>query len=201
MSGDAADLKVGSTREKAISDGRLDRALRTLIARDDQPVDVHARVMAAIDAPVDSQAGPRWRVAAAAAFCCAAVLLAAWLAMWSGARDVVAVREAKGVGRGAASGHDVRAALPHSSETYAVQTASAEHPRSRGALPRVRASPSRATDQSGDRWDAALQPLDPPDPISVEEIDAPLVQVVQLSIEHLSIDPLEVDPLDRSREE
>ena len=46
-----------------------------------------------------------------------------------------------------------------------------------------------------------MQPLDPPDPISVEHIDAPPVQVVQLSIEHLTIDPLELDPLDRSREE
>ena len=186
-----------------ISDGRLDRALRTLIAREDAPVDVRARVMAAIDAPVSSQARPRWRVAAAAAFCCAAVLLAAGLAIWSGAPDVVPGRVAQGVGAGAAKGRDAasRAALPHPNETHAVQTASAEHSRSRGSIRRVRTSASRAADRSGDRWDAALPRLDPPDPLAVEQIDAPPVQVVQLSIEHLSIDPLEVDPLDRSREE
>ena len=183
------------------SDGRLDRALRTLIARDVAPVDMHARVMAALDPPVNSQERPRWRVAAAAAFCCAAVLLAAALAIRSGAPDVAPVREANGVGTGAANGHDARAALPHPSETHAVQTVSAEHSRPPGSNRRARASASRAADQIGDRWDAALQPLDPPDPISVEHIDAPPVQVVQLSIEHLTIDPLELDPLDRSREE
>jgi hypothetical protein len=186
-----------------ISDGRLDRALRTLIAREDAPVDVRARVMAAIDAPVSSQARPRWRVAAAAALCCAAVLLAAGLAIWSGAPDVVPGRVAQGVGTGAAKGRDAagRAALPPPNETHTVQTASAEHSRSRGAIRRVRTSGSRAADQSGAGWDAALPPLDPPDFLAVEQIDAPPVQVVRLSIEHLSIDPLEVDPLDRSREE
>ena len=187
-----------------ISDGQLDRALRTLIAREDAPVDVRARVMAAIDAPVSSLARPRRRVAAAAAFCCAAVLLAAGLAIWSGALDVVPGRVAQGVGTGAAKGCDAagRAALPHPNEAHTVQTASsAEHSRSRGAIRRVRTPASRATVRRGDRWDAALPPLDPPDPLAVEQIDAPPVQVVQLSIEHLSIDPLEVDPLDRSREE
>jgi hypothetical protein len=186
-----------------ISDGQLDRALRTLIAREDAPVDVRARVMAAIDAPVSSQARPRWRVAATAAFCCAAVLLAAGLAMWPGPPDVVPGRAAQGVGTGAAHGRDAagRAALPHPNETRPVQTASAEHSRSRGPVRRVRTPGSRAADRSGVAWDAALPPLDPPDPLGVEQIDSPPVQVVRLSIEHLSIDPLEVDPLDRSREE
>jgi hypothetical protein len=186
-----------------IPDGRLDRALRTLIAREDAPVDMRARVMAAIDAPVSSQARPRWRVAAAAAFCCAAVLLAAGLAIWPGAPDVVPGRAAQGVGTGAENGREAagRAAIPHPNDTRAGQTASAEHSQSPGSIRRVRTPLSRAADQRGAGWDAALPPLDPPDPIAVEQIDAPPVQVVQLSIEHLSIDPLEVDPLDRSREE
>ena len=188
---------------KGISDGGLDRALRTLIARDVAPVDLRARVMAAIDAPVSSQARPRWRVAAAAALCCAAVLLAAGLAMWSGAPDVVHDKTARGVGTGAAHGRDGadRSAIPHLNEMHAARTAPAEHSRSSGSVRRVRTPASRAADQSGGAWDAALPPLDPPDHLAVEQIDAPPVQLVQLSIEHLSIDPLEVDPLNRSRQE
>ena len=187
----------------AISDARLDRALRTLLAREGPPVDLRPRVMAAIDGPVSSQARPRWRVAAAVAVCCAAVLLAAGLAMWSANPDVTPARAAQSGGTRAALGRDAadRAPLPRPHETHEGQTASSEHLQSRGSIRRVRTSGSRAADQNSDWWDVALPPLDPPDPLSVEPIDAPPVQVVKLSIEHLSIDPLEMDPLDRSREE
>jgi len=185
-----------------ISDGRLDRALRTLIAPEGA-VDVRARVMAAIDAPVSSQTRPRWRVAAAAAFCCAAVLLAAGLAIWSAARDVARDRGAQPLGNPATLGRDAadRAALPGPRETHAVQITSSEHVQSRGSIRRVRTSGSRGADQISEWWDAALPPLDPPELLAVEQIDPQPVQVVRLTIEHLSIDPLEVDPLDRSREE
>ena len=50
-------------------------------------------------------------------------------------------------------------------------------------------------------WDAALPPLDPPEPIELEPIGAPPMRVAQLEVERLSIDPLEVDALDGSEEE
>ena len=200
MSGDDADVKAGSTGEDAISDRRLDRALRTLLARDAARVDLRARVMAAIDAPVTPRARPPWRVAAAAA-CFASVLLVAALAMWSGERDLAreTARQARTEAAHDRAAHHV--VPPRATEARAVDAGPAEDAVARGPVRRAKTPTSRAGDRNGNRWDAALPPLEPPPPLAVEQMDAPPVQVAQLRIERLSIDPLEVDPLDRSREE
>jgi hypothetical protein len=198
-----ADLKVGSTGNDGISDdGRLDRALRAMLAREYRPADLRARVIAAIDAPVTPPVRSPWRVARAPAFGVAAVLLVVALAMWWGHRDVPRDGVARDGRTTTAQARDVgeQAASPRPTDPRATPPASTTRPESPHASRRASVSVSRAVDQRVE-WDAALPRLEPPKPLAVEPLDDVPVQVAALHIERLRIDPLEQDSLDRSREE
>ena len=183
-----------------ISDAQLDRALRTMLARDDAAVDLRARVLASIDAQV-TPARTAWRLGAAPAIGVAAMLiLIVALAIWSaGRREDARTKSADGAGASAAPDTTERARPRHQARSSA--TSPGEVPDTRRATRRARAVRLPAVDRSVGSWGAALPPLDLPEPITVGQLDEPPMQVVRLSIERLTIDPLEVGPLDRSPEE
>jgi hypothetical protein len=187
-------------------DAQIDRALGAIAAPGESPVDLHPRVMAAIGASnLGGRTASRARASALwlrlgpsarPAFglvAVAALLIIVVLAVWPRNQRDPAPRVAIGVRPAGPQVEDARRltrpVVPGDSKAPAAM--------SRGAV-QAAATTSVAVSEP---WALALPPLDPPEPLALEPIGEPPMQVAELEVERLSIDPLEVDALDRSEQE
>jgi hypothetical protein len=194
-------------------DGQIDRALRAMLDGG-RAVDLHARVLGAIDAgrPDRGRAGHRrWpafpgvrafpRPAFAVAL--AAVLAAAVFVLWPA---VPSAPPPPGPARSAMTQPPpAPPGTPARSGSHALNRSTATTPAGDG---RDVVSPARnetayrqRAARGAESSIGALPPLEPPAPIELEPIGEPLMRVAHLEVERLSIAPLEVDALDGSEEE
>ena len=196
-------------------DDRIDAALRAMVAADDRPVDLRARVLAGIDAGQQARrargrvrraAFPRFRLLPrpALALALAAVLAVVAVAVWPALRH----ERAPLVSNRGAMTRPTTPLPPAGAHTPALVqgTGPAAGGPSAGdgrvATSMIALEPSEGRRPAGrsEPW-GALPRLDPPEPIALEPIGEPPMRVAQLEVERLSIDPLEVDALDGSEEE
>ena len=201
-------------------DDRIDAALRAMVAADDRPVDLRARVLAGIDAGQQARrargrarraAFPRFRLLPrpALALALAAVLAVVAVAVWPALRH----ERAPLVSNRGAMTRPTTPLPPAGAHTPALVqgTGPAAGGPSAGACSicasvvatsMIALEPSEGRRPAGrsEPW-GALPRLDPPEPIALEPIGEPPMRVAQLEVERLSIDPLEVDALDGSEEE
>jgi len=196
-------------------DGQLDRALEALAADSAPAVDLHARVMAAIDAHAFMQRGVRgfgWGTPASIGGLLARPVFG--LALLALVAVIVLVvwpnKPRERIPPVTESGKATASAGPRTNDTRAAARpgpfAGSAGDRSAGA---GSAMTSRAPVRTvAGRWRtptpprrAGLPPLEAPEPIELESIASPPVQLATLHVERLSIDALEVDPLEHPGKE
>ncbi len=199
-----------------VFDAQLDRALRAIVADEDRPADLHAQVMASIAAGGQSRRRRRlatvlgfdMRLRARPAIAVAVAVLVAVLgvALWRSAdrrgagsrvpqqtRTVPAPRSAP-LGNGERTATTTSPALPDA----ARESGGGENEQAPRRLARGRRfTPLRLAEP----WDAAVPPLDPPEPLRVDPIEEPPLRVAQLEVEQLSVAPLETRELNRPGKE
>ncbi len=197
-----------------VFDAQLDRALRAIVANEDRPADLHAQVMASIAAGGQSRRRRRlatvlgfdMRLLARPAIAVALAVLVAVLgvALWRSAdrrgagsrvpqqtRTVPAPRSAP-LGNGERTATTSPALPDAARESGGGEKEQAPHRLARGR----RFTPLRLAEP----WDAAVPPLDPPEPLRVDPIEEPPLRVAQLEVEQLSVAPLEKRELNPGKE-
>jgi hypothetical protein len=193
-------------------DARIDRALEALAADRAPAVDLHARVMAALDTHASAQRGVRrfgWGTPAsnggllarrAFAMATLVVLAVIVLMVWSNKpRERTPATEA-----------ETAIAGPRTNDAHATSSgplAPSAGALSAGAGSAMTSRPAATTIARRRRTPApqprgaGLPPLEAPEPIELEPIASAPVQLAALHVERLSIDAIEVDPLDHSGKE
>jgi hypothetical protein len=194
-------------------DSQIDRALRAIVDHG-RTVDLHARVLSAIDAGgrFRGRAGHgRWpaflgvpgfrRLAFRVAL--AAVLGVAVFVLWSAVRPAPPpLGSARGgttqpapVSPAYPAPGGSRALNPTAAAMLAIDGREVVSPVRKAMTHRRRAM------RPAESWNGGLPPLEAPAPIELEPIGEPHMRVAHLEVERLSIAPLEMDALDGSEEE
>ncbi len=197
-----------------VFDAQLDRALRAIVANEDRPADLHAQVMASIAA--GGQSRRRRRLATVLGFdmrLLARPAIAVALAVLVAVLGVALWRSADRRGAGSRVPQQTRtvpaprsAPLGNGERTATTSPALPDAARESGGgekeqAPRRLARGRRFTPlRLAEPWDAAVPPLDPPEPLRVDPIEEPPLRVAQLEVEQLSVAPLEKRELNPGKE-